>query len=195
MIVLTDPTLLTALRKCHLVGLDAKLDFQSYRFPTYVVSFPDAQNHGAIGCVGVLQADQSESLQRMLHVLQWNVPCSSLLCQHPVERRLFPDGNGMWATSSCACCLIHNVFCRFQLMPCAGNEPWMPAFMTDKSGVELKALLGLLLLHLLCRFHAIMAFVEKLEDLSSVSIFLRPILTGFKIVLAATTEVWRWLPG
>jgi hypothetical protein len=94
MIAVAKPELLKAMRGVSLIGFDAKLDFNIYRFPTYLISFTDAGNHGAVGALVLVSADTAENANTALLVVRWNIPCRRDDCKHPVEFRRHANGQG-----------------------------------------------------------------------------------------------------
>jgi hypothetical protein len=101
MVALADPALLRAIRNVALIGLDTKHDFNKYRFPTLLVSFTDAYNHGAVAALIVLSEETKESCELALRVLQWNVPCSRADCDHPRQLHSCKSGHAAYGPPAC----------------------------------------------------------------------------------------------
>jgi hypothetical protein len=61
--------------------------------------------------------------------------------------------------------------------------------MIDKSVTFLAAITAAGLTAWLCRFHGVRAFAREVQKIKGISCFLGPLMTLFKAVLKATTEV------
>ena len=193
-IVVTTPQCLEFLHKYggQLVGTDTKGDLTMYKFPVLLLTYCDPHNHGRPGGVAICNCETQEFFETVLSVVAMNVPQGTKdegICQTCYMQQ---TKNGSWIDGHIV--NLHQFNDRegwYLTRACADPNSYKPSVMHDKSGAIFNAVHARDQNSLLCNFHSIAAVKKWLIEDSTVRLFVRPLLTGFKVVMQSCHAIFK----